>query len=135
MFAIANTALDFLVLQLVLHGLGVGIGGLVLGILAPVDAWSEDDVLTNGGGIGSRAIAIFGAQAELGPCFSVGDTRVYFLDMADCFDATSGLDLLAVVVVAVGDDGPALVLVLDGLGRGKFGGHLLDIVVVGPVVP
>lgn len=47
MFAVANTALDFLVLELVLHSLGVGVGALVLGVLAPVDAGAEDDVFTN----------------------------------------------------------------------------------------
>lgn len=47
MFAVANTALDLLVLQLVLHRLRVGVLALVLGILAPVDAGSEDDVLAD----------------------------------------------------------------------------------------
>lgn len=47
MFAVANTTLHLLVLQLVLHGLGVRVLALVLGVLAPVDAGSEDDVLAD----------------------------------------------------------------------------------------
>lgn len=49
MLAVTDTALDLLVLQLVLHASGVGL--LLLGVLAPVRAGSEYDVLANGGGI------------------------------------------------------------------------------------
>jgi hypothetical protein len=135
MLAVANTTLDLLVLELVLHGLGVGVGRLVLGILAPVDAWSEDDVLTDGCGIGGRAWGILCAEAKLGPGFSVGDAGVYGLGVGDESDAASRLDLLAVVIVAECDDGLGAVLVGDGLGGREIGGGLLDIVVVGPVVP
>lgn len=99
MLSVTDTTLDLLVLQLVLHGLCVGVGGLVLGILSPVDAWSEDDVLTDRGGIGGRAGGILDAQAELAPCFSVSDARVYSLGVGDVSDATSGLDLLVLIVV------------------------------------
>lgn len=135
MLSVTDTTLDFLVLQLVLHSLGVGILCLVLGVLAPVDAGSEDDVLTNRGGIGGRAAAVLGALAEFAPCFSVGDARVDSLLVGDVTNATGGLDLLALVVVSVCDDGLGTVLVRDGLGRGKIGRGLLDVVVVGPVVP
>lgn len=67
MFAVANTALDLLVLELVLHGLGVGVGTLVLGILAPVDAGAEDDVFTNRCRISSRAVTVLCTGAKLGP--------------------------------------------------------------------
>lgn len=58
--------------------------------------------------------------------------------MGDVSDAASGLDLLAVIVVLVGDDRLGSVLVGDGLGGRELrcgGGGLLDVVVVGPVVP
>lgn len=44
-----DTALHLLSLQLVLHGSWLWL--LLLGILAPVDTWLEDDVLADGGGI------------------------------------------------------------------------------------
>lgn len=133
--AIADTALDLLVLELGLHGLGALVGALLLGILAPGDAGSEDDVLADRGGIGGRARGIFGAQAELGPHFPVCDTGADCLGLGDVADAASRLDFLALVIVSVGDGGLSTVLVRDGLRRGEFGGGLLDVVVVGPVMP
>lgn len=135
MSAVANTALDLLVLELGLHGLGALVGALLLGILAPGDAGSEDDVLADGGGIGGRARGVLGAQAELGPRFPVCDTGVDCLGLGDVADAASRLDFLALVVVSVGDDGLGAVFVRDGLRRREFGGGLLDVVVVGPVMP
>ena len=44
MLAVTDTTLDFLVLQLVLHASGLSL--LLLRILAPVAARSEDDVLS-----------------------------------------------------------------------------------------
>lgn len=58
MFAVANTALDGLVLQLLLHGVRVGVLALVLGILSPVGAEAEDDVFANRGRVELRAGAI-----------------------------------------------------------------------------
>lgn len=135
MLAIADTALDLLVLELVLHGLGVRVGALLLGILAPGDAGSEDDVLADGGGIGGRSRGIFGAQAELGPRFPVGDAGVDCLGLGDIADPTSGLYFLALIVVSECDDGLGTIFIRDGLGRRKIRRDLLDVVVVGPVVP
>ena len=135
MLAVANTALDLLVLQLVLHGLGVGVLALVLGFLAPVEGRLEDDVLADGGGVGGRAGTILGAEAELGPRLAIGDAGVDDLAVGDVADASCGLDLLAVVVQAVLDDGRAAILVGDFLGGREFGGGLLELVIVGPVVP
>jgi hypothetical protein len=135
MLTVANTTLDLLVLELVLHGLGGSVGGLVLLGLSPVDAWSEDDVLTDRGGVGSRAWGILCAEAELGPGFSVGDAGVYGLLVGCKSDTASSLNLAAVVIVAECDDGLCSILVLDGLRLREIGGGLLDIVVVGPVVP
>jgi hypothetical protein len=135
MLTIANTTLDLLVLELILHGLGGGVGGLVLLGLSPVDAWSEDDVLTDRGGVGSRAWGILCAEAELGPGFSVGDTGVYGLGVGNKSHSANGLDLSTVVVVSKRDDSLCSILVGNGLRLREIGGGLLDIVVVGPVVP
>lgn len=45
MLAVTDTTLDGLVLELLLHGVGVRVLVLVLGVLAPVGAEAEDDVL------------------------------------------------------------------------------------------
>lgn len=50
MLPVTNTTLDLLVLELVLHAACLWL--LLLGILAPVGAWAENDVLTNRCGIG-----------------------------------------------------------------------------------
>lgn len=136
MLSVTNTTLDLLVLQLVLHGLRVGIGALVLGILSPVDARSEDDVLAHGGGIGGRTGGVLCAEAKLAPGFAVGDSGIYGFGVGDEADATSGFDLLALIIVAICDDGLGSVLVGNGLRRRELGGNgLLDIIIVGPVVP
>ena len=135
MLTVANTTLDLLVLELVLHGLGGGVVGLLLLGLSPVDAWSEDDVLTDGSGVGSRACGILCAEAELGPCLSVGDAGVYGLGVGNESDSASGLNLTTVVIVTECDDSLCSILVGDSLRLGEIGGCLLDIVVVGPVVP
>lgn len=135
MLTVTDTTLDLLVLKLVLHGLGGVFGGVILLGLSPVDAWSEDDVLTDGGGVGSRARGILCAEAELGPGLSVGDAGVYGLLVGGVTDAASSLDLSVIVVVAECDDSLCSILVGDGLGLREIGGCLLDIVVVGPVVP
>ena len=135
MLSAADTALDLLVLELLLQSLLAGIGAGVLLVLAPVDAGAEDDVLTHGGGVGGRALGVLDALAELGPCFAVGDAGVHGLGMCGVADATSGLDLVAGIVVAEGDDGLCAVLVGNGLGRGEIGAGLLVVVVVGPILP
>jgi hypothetical protein len=135
MLSVTDTTLDLLVLQLVLHGLGVGVVGLVLGVLAPVGAGAEDDVLADGGGIGSRALAILGAGAELGPVLAFGHAGADCLAVGDEANSSGGLDLLAVLVVAVLDHRRAAILVVDLLRRRKLGlCGLLEIIVVRPVV-
>lgn len=47
MLAIANSALDLLVLELVLHRLRVDILALILGVLTPRYTGPEDDVLAD----------------------------------------------------------------------------------------
>lgn len=60
MLAVADTALDLLVLELVLHALGVGVLALVLGLLLPVGRGAEDDVLAHRRGVGHGAQGVAG---------------------------------------------------------------------------
>ena len=133
MLAAADTALDLLVLELVLELLLLGV--LLLGVLAPVDAGAEDDVLAHRGRVGGRTGGVLSALAELAPCLAVGDAGVHRLLVGDVAHAAGRLDLVAVFVDTVRDDGLGAVLVGDGLGRGQLGGGVFDVVVVGPVVP
>jgi hypothetical protein len=133
MLSAANTTLDLLVLELVLEL--ILCVALLLGVLAPVEARSEDDVLANGCGIGSWASAVLGALAEFAPCFSVGYAGVDGLLVGDVADSAGELDLVSVLVDAERDDGLGSVLVGDGLGGREVGGGLLDVIIVGPVVP
>jgi hypothetical protein len=135
MVAVADTALDLLVLELVLHRDGRGVGLLGLGVLAPVGAGPEDDVLADAGRVGRRTRRVLGRGAELGPRLAVGDARVDDLLVGDEADAAGRLDLLPVLVVAVLDHRCAAVLVGDLLGRGQLLDGLVQVLVVGPVVP
>lgn len=133
MLAVADAALDLLVLELVLEL--VLLVALLLGLLAPVEARPEDDVLADRGGVRGGTGPVLGALAELGPRLAVGDARVHRLGVGDEADAAGRLDLLVVVVEAEGDDGLGPVLVVDGLGGRQLRADLLDVVVVGPVMP
>jgi hypothetical protein len=143
MLAVADTALDLLVLELVLHGLGVGVVGLVLGLLAPVDRGPEDDVLADGGRVGRRPGRVVGRVAEFGPRLALGHARVDDLAADHVAHAPRRLDLLPQVVVPVLDDGPRAVLVLDLLRRRQVRRRrrrlrrrrFLELLVVRPVVP
>lgn len=136
MLSTADTTGDGLVLELLLHALGVGVLGLILGLLLPVGAGTEDDVLAHRGGIVCGAGAIAGRQTELGPLLALGDTGVDDLTVCNEADTAGSLDGLSVLVEVVGDDGLGTVAVLDGLlwgDSGGGGGHVLDVVIVGPV--
>lgn len=130
----ADTALDLLVLELVLHALGVGVLALVLGLLLPVGRGPEDDVLAHGRGVGRGARRVAARQAELGPLLALGDAGVDHLAVGDEADAAGGLDRLAVLVQAVRDDGLCAVAVLDGLVAREGGAwYFFVVVIVGPV--
>ena len=118
MLAVANTALDLLVLELVLEGVGVGVLGLVFLVLLPVRRRPEDDVLADRGRIVRRASAVLSALAELGPRLALGHAGVDDLAVGGEADPSGRLHLLALVIVSEADDGLGAVLVLDGL-RGR----------------
>jgi hypothetical protein len=133
MLSAADTALDLLVLELVLEL--VLLVALLLCVLAPVHAGAEDDVLADRRSIRRRARTVFCTQAELAPCLAVGDSGVDGLLMCDVADAARGLYFLAILVDSVRDDGLSSILVRDGLKGWELCGCLLDIIVVGPIVP
>ena len=135
MLAVTDTALDLLVAQLVLHRLGVGVRLLVLGVLAPVGAGAEDDVLAHRGGVGDGALRVLGAVAELGPRLAVRHAGVHALRVRRVAHAAGRLDLLAVLVDVVGDDGLRAVLVAERLGGRELGRELVHVLIVGPVMP
>lgn len=133
MLAVANTALDLLVLELVLHGLSVGVLALLLLVLAPVHARAEDDVLADRGGVGCGTDRVARAVAKLAPGLALGDAGVDLFRVRGVADAAGRLDLLVLLVEAVRDDGLGAIPVADGLRRGKVGGgDVIDVFVVGP---
>lgn len=133
--AVTDTALDLLVAQLVLHGLGVGVRLLVLRVLAPVGAGPEDDVLAHRRRVRHGARAVLGAVAELGPRLAVRHPRVHPLRVRRVPHPPGRLDLLVVLVDVVGDDGLGAVLVAERLRGRELRGDLVHVLIVGPVVP
>ena len=140
MLAVADTALDLLVAELVLHRLRVRVVGLVLGLFAPVGRRPEDDVLADGGRVGRRSGRVLGRVAKFGPSLALRHPRVDDLAADHVTHPPGGLDLLPLIVEPVLDYGPCSILVLYLLRRRQVGrdsrrGRLLKILVVRPVVP
>lgn len=133
MLAVTDTALDLLVLELVLHGLGAGVGALLLLVAAPGGRGAEDDVLADRGGVGRGAGGVARGEAELCPGLALGDARGDLFSVRGVADAAGRLDLLALLVEAVGDCRLGAVLVGDGLGGRELGRDVIDVLVVGPV--
>lgn len=109
MLAVADPTLDLLVLELLFDAVLLRL--LVLAVLFPSHARSEDDVLAYACRVerGSRRVALF--PAELGPRPPLGDAGVdSFLDDSGA-DATGRFHLFAVVVESIGDDGFGAVFV------------------------
>lgn len=132
MLSSTDTALDLLALQLVLHRSSLWL--LLLGILAPVDAWLEDDVLADGGGVHSWSSLVLSGKSELAPLLALCDTRGDNLLHNGCADAACGLDLLAVIVQAVCDDRLGSILVGGDLLWWEFEGGIVELFVIGPVL-
>ncbi|KAJ8106481.1 hypothetical protein OPT61_g9506 [Boeremia exigua] len=128
MVALANTALDLCVLELQLL---LVLLALVVLCGLPVGLWAEDDVLSNRDcvGLGSGGLALL--RAEFWPCLALGDAGVYDLLDDRLLDAAGGLDLLAVLVDAVGYDCLGSVLVLGDCLLGE--GEIVLIFLFGPI--
>lgn len=132
MLSSTDTALDLLALQLVLHRSSLWL--LLLGILAPVDAWLEDDVLADGGGVHSWSSLVLSGKSELAPLLALRDTRGDDLLHNGCADAARGLDLLAIIVQAICDDRLGSILVGGDLLWWEFEGGVVELFVIGPVL-
>lgn len=127
-----DTALDLLSLQLVLHRSWLWL--LLLGILAPVDAWLEDDVLADSGSIQSWASLVLSGESELAPLLPLRNARGDNLLDNGCANAAGGLDLLSVLVQAVCDDSLGSILVGGDLLRWEFLGVVVELLIIGPVL-
>lgn len=132
MLSSTDTALDLLSLQLVFHGSWLWL--LLLGILAPVDAWPEDDVLADSGGIQSWASLVLSGESELAPLLALRDARGDDLLDDGCANAAGGLDLLSVLVQAVCDDSLGSILVGGDLLWWEFLGVVVQLLIIGPVL-
>lgn len=132
--AVADPALDLLILELVLHGDSVRVGRLVLGVLAPRGRGPEDNVLADRGCVRGRPSAVRGRRAELGPRLALGHARVHNLTDLGEPDTPRRLYLLSLLVQPVGDDCLRAILVGDGLWGRKLGQDLVDVLVIRPVV-
>lgn len=131
--ATANTTLDLLVLQLILHTALLATVLLRLSRLKlPVDAGPENNVLTHGGRIERRSGRVALLQTELGPGPPLRDLRVDMFAHNGRFDPAGHLHLLAFVVESVGDDRLRAIFVGRDLLRGESGG-VVELLVVGPV--
>ena len=132
--AVADAAAHFLVLQLVAHALLLAflLARSILPVSLPGHARAEDDVLAHARGVEGGADGVSLLEAELGPAAPRGDGGVDGLADDGGADAAGGLNALAVVVEAVGDDGLGAVFVgRDGLGG--QGGGVVEFFVIGPV--
>jgi hypothetical protein len=135
MLAVADTALDFLVPQLVFHGLGVGVVGFILGLLPPVDRRRENDVLGYCRGVRVGSGRVIRAIPKLLPSPPLRHAGVDDFAPGNIAHTTCDLDFLALIIVPIFDDRPGTVLVLYLLDWRKVGGRLLELVVVRPIVP
>ena len=131
--AAANTTLDLLVLELVLHAallaaVLLSFGGLSL----PVHAGTEDDVLADGGGVERRAGGVALLESELGPGAALRDLGVDVFPHNGGLDPAGDLHLLSVVVEAVRDNRLGAIFVRRHLLCGE-GGGVIELLVVGPV--
>lgn len=133
MLSTANTTLDLLVLQLVLHA--ALLATLLLGLLSvglPVDTRTEDDVLADGGGVERGTCGVALLETELVPFAAFGDLGVDVFADNSGLNSAGDLHFLVVIIVAVGNDGFGAVLVRDHFLRREHGG-VIEIFVVSPV--
>ena len=133
MLSTANTTLDLLVLELVLHAALLGaILLFFLSIGLPVNGGTEHNVLADGGSVegGTGGVALL--ESELFPFAAFGDLGVDVFADNGGLNSAGDLHFLVVIVEAVGDDGLGAILVRDHLLRGERGG-VIEFFVVGPV--
>ena len=127
-----DTALDLLILKLILHAASLWL--LLLRILAPVDAWLEDDVLAHRGGVQRWACLVLCRQSELCPCLALCDAGADDLLVHSRANAAGGLHFLSIVVEAVCDNRLGSVLVGGDLLWWEFVAGIVKLLIVGPVL-
>lgn len=131
MLSSTNSALDFLILKLVLHASDLDL--LLLRILAPVDARLENNVLANSCCVHSRACLVLRRQSEFAPSFAFRHTRVDDLLHNSCADPARCLDLLALVIDTVCRDSLRPILVGGDLLGWQFEGVIIKLFIICPV--
>lgn len=93
MFALTDSTLDFLVLQLLLQTLLLCLPASFLGFGSldglPVSAWSEYNILTHRRGIRLWTFRLAFLETELGPVASFSNRRVNFFAVNCCTSFTS----------------------------------------------
>ena len=119
MLATANTTLDLLVLELVLHATLLGVLLRLSSLGLPVCAGTEDHVLAHGGRVEGGAGRVALLEAELGPRPTLGHLWVDVLANNSRLDSAGDLHFLVLIVEAVGDDRLGAVFVLGNLGCGQ----------------
>ena len=130
--AAANTALDLLVFELVLHTTLLSTLLFLLSLRLPVHAGSENDILANRGRVERRTSRVALFESEFAPAPPLGDLWVDMFSHDVGFDTAGHLHFLAVIVETVGDDGLRAIFVRSHLLRGERGG-VIELLVVGPV--
>lgn len=131
--ATANTALDLLVLELVLDAALLAAGLLhLLGLRLPVHAGTEHEVFADRCGVerGTRGVALL--QTEFGPRAPLSHLGVDMFPDDSRLDAAGDLHFLVVVVEAVRNHRLRAVFVRNHLLRGESG-RVVELLVVGPV--
>lgn len=132
MLSHADPTFDLLVLELFLEAAFVRL--VLLLIRLPVDAGSEHYVLAHGGRVEGRPWCMALLEAELGPRFPLGHSRVDMLLDDRSSNLARSLYLFAVVVETIGDDRLRAVLIAyDLLGRQDR--LIIKVLIVCPVGP
>ena len=136
MLSVTDTALNLLILQLVLHASSLGL--LLLSILAPVCAWTENDILSNRGSISCRAGPILRREAKFSPLLALSNSWIYDLtDSGESYPAGS-LDLFAIIIQRIGNYCLGAIFVCSGsIGReaGRNSDGIIKVFIIGPVWP
>jgi len=136
MLSITDTALDFLVLQFVLHASSFSL--LLLSILAPVCAWPENDVLSNGRSISCRSRSVLSRESKLGPLLALRNSWVYNLTNSSESYPAGSLDLFAIIVQRIGDYCLGAIFVCGGSIWWEAGGDsdgIIEVFIIGPIWP
>lgn len=127
--SVTDTALDLLVLELLLDAALLALLLIVLLAGLPVCARSEHDILCDGSSIERGAGSVALLKTELGPFSPLGDVGVDVLLHDGLLDPPCCLDFLAVIVDSVSDHSLCAIFVVDDL----LSWELVILVVLRPI--